>query len=93
MTHPDRKHPSSRCSSIGFLAAIGLTSTNLLPADLLTAAKHVQEVLLVAALAGLGTGIHLNTLRRTGGRALLLALASWILVAGTAYTGILLLHP
>ena len=90
---PRPKAPIVPLFVIGFIAAIGLTSTNLLPADLLTAAKHIQEVLLVAALAGLGTGIHLNTLRRTGGRALLLALASWILVAGTAYTGILLLHP
>lgn len=53
----------------------------------------MQEVLLVAAFVGLGTGIHVATLRRTGGEALVLALASWVLVAGTAYTGVLLLHP
>lgn len=53
---------------VGFLTAIGLTSTNLRPPEVLVVAKHVQEVLLVAALVGLGTGIHLTTLRRTGGR-------------------------
>jgi len=41
---------------------------------------------------GLGTGIQLGTLRRTGGRALVLGLASWVLVAGTAYVGVLLLR-
>lgn len=77
---------------VGFLAAIALTSTGLLPAGVLAGAKHVQEVLLVAALFGLGTGIHFPTLRRTGGKALILALASWILVGTTAYAGVVLLR-
>jgi len=46
------------------------------PAGKFAGAKHVQEVLLVAALVGLGTAIHLPRLRRTGGRALIRALAS-----------------
>lgn len=66
-----RKAPIVPLFVVGFLAAIGLTSTNLLPAEVLVIAKHVQEVLLVAALVGLGTGIHVNTLRRTGGKALI----------------------
>ena len=33
-------------------------------------------------------GIHRSVLRRTGGRALLLGLVSWVLVAGTAYLGV-----
>ncbi len=77
---------------VGFLAAIALTSTGVPPAGLLAGAKHVQEVFLVAALFGLGTGIHLPTLRRTGGKALILALASWILVGTTAYAGVILLR-
>ena len=48
-------------------------------------------MLLVAALAGLGTTIRLSTLRRTGGRALILGAISWVLVAVTAYGGVLLL--
>ena len=75
----------------GFLAAIALASTGLLPAPVLDAAKTVQGVLLAAALVGLGTGIHLPTLRRTGGRALLLGLLSWLLVATVAYLGVRLL--
>jgi uncharacterized integral membrane protein (TIGR00698 family) len=77
---------------VGFLAAIAVTSTGIVPAGLLAGARHAQEVLLVAALFGLGTGIHLPTLRRTGGRALILALASWTLVGTTAYAGVILLR-
>lgn len=47
-------------------------------------------MLLTAALVGLGTGIHLPALRRTGGRALVLGLLSWLLVAGVAYAGVVL---
>jgi len=72
----------------GFLAAVLLTSTGVLPAAALSGAKTLQGVLLTAALVGLGTGIHLPTLRRTGGRALLLGLASWVLVGGVAYLGV-----
>lgn len=87
---PQRKAPVVPLFVVGFLVAIGVTSTNLVPAEVLSIARHVQEVLLVAALVGLGTGIHVATLRRTGGRALMLALASWILVGGTAYVGVIL---
>lgn len=72
----------------GFLSAIALASSGLLPDPVLLAAKTVQEVLLAAALVGLGTGIYLPTLRRTGGRALGLGLLSWLLVAAVAYAGV-----
>ena len=71
-----------------FLAAVALASSGLVPAAALSAAAGAQHLLLVAALVGLGTGIHLPTLRRTGGRALGLGLASWALVATVAYAGV-----
>lgn len=76
---------------VGFLGAVGLTSAGLLPAGLLAAAKTVQMVLLAAALVGLGTGINVSALRRTGGSALVLGLASWLLVASVAFVGVRLL--
>ena len=75
----------------GFLSAIVVTSTGLLSDSVLAGAKTAQGVLLAAALVGLGTGIHLPTLRRTGGRALLLGLASWVLVGTVSYAGVLML--
>ncbi|MGI8459017.1 MAG: YeiH family protein [Propionibacteriaceae bacterium] len=77
---------------VGFLVAMALSSTGLVPAPVLAGILHVQDVVLVAALFGLGTTIHLPTLRRTGGRALLVGLGSWVLVAATAYLGVRLVN-
>ena len=73
---------------VGFLVAIGVASTGWVPAGVLAGATVVQQVLLVAALVGLGTGIHVAMLRRTGARALVLGLSSWVLVAVVAYAGV-----
>ena len=75
---------------VAFLVAVALRSSGLVPAPVLNAAADVQQVLLVAALFGLGTTIRLATLRRAGGRALALGLTSWLLVLGTAYAGVVL---
>ncbi|RBY76113.1 putative sulfate exporter family transporter [Geodermatophilus sp. TF02-6] len=75
----------------GFLTAVAVTSTGVIPAAALDAAGLAQHVLLTAALVGLGTGIHLPTLARTGGRSLLLGLGSWLLVGTVAYLGVRLL--
>jgi len=87
----ERRAPVIPLFVVEFLAAIAMSSTGLLPGGVTSAAERLQEVLLVAALVGLGTGIHLSRLRRTGGRALVLALASWLLVGATAYAGVVLL--
>ena len=73
---------------VGFLGAIVVASTGWVPSGVLAAAKLAQEVLLVAALVGLGTGIHVAMLRRTGARALALGLSSWVLVGTVAYVGV-----
>lgn len=73
---------------VGFLAMIALRTTGLLNAGVLDSAKTVQTYLLAAALFGLGTGVHLASLRRTGLRAAALGLASWVLIAGVSYAGI-----
>lgn len=86
-----RRPPPVPLFVAGFLGAVALTSTGLLPAGALELAKTVQGVLLAAALVGLGTGIHLPTLRRTGGRAVVLGFASWLLVAVVSYAGVRLL--
>jgi uncharacterized integral membrane protein (TIGR00698 family) len=86
-----RRPPVVPLFVVGFFAAIALASSGLLPAEVLSSAAAAQELLLVAALVGLGTGVHLSTLRRTGGRALVLGLSSWLLVASVAYAGVLVL--
>lgn len=66
---------------LGFVAMVGLRSTGWLSEDLLEAGAVLQDVLLGAALFGLGSAVRIRTLLLTGGRALLTALASWLLIA------------
>jgi len=73
---------------LGFVAAALVRSTGLVPPAALAVVARAQGLLLLAALFGVGTTITLGTLRRAGGRALLLGLGSWVLVAGVAYAGV-----
>jgi uncharacterized integral membrane protein (TIGR00698 family) len=66
---------------LGFVAMVGLRSTGWLAEDWLEAGAALQDVLLGAALFGLGSAVRIRTLLLTGGRALLAALASWLLIA------------
>ncbi|MER5727577.1 putative sulfate exporter family transporter [Streptomyces sp. NPDC002138] len=74
----------------GFLAAAALRATGVVPEAVLGWAHTAQEALLAAALFGLGAAVHLPTLARTGGRAAVLGLSSWVVVAGVSYAGVLL---
>ncbi|SIQ78782.1 YeiH family protein [Micromonospora avicenniae] len=75
---------------VGFLVMIAVRSTGWLPAGVLDGASLAQEVLLTAALFGLGSAVHLPTLARTGGRAAALGVSAWAVVAGVSYAGVLL---
>ncbi|MGW7519263.1 YeiH family protein [Streptomyces sp. NPDC054796] len=75
---------------LGFLAMVALRTTGLLPGAALDAAQFAQELLLAAALFGLGSAVHLPSLARTGGRVAALGLCSWVVIAGVSYTGVLL---
>ncbi|WP_430226174.1 YeiH family protein [Pseudarthrobacter oxydans] len=66
---------------LGFIAMVGLRSTGWLPAGWLEAGAALQDILLGAALFGLGSAVRVRTLLHTGGRALLAALVSWLLIA------------
>ena len=73
---------------LGFLAMVALRSTGIVPKVVLDDAQTLETVLLAAALFGLGSGVNLRRLFRTGGRAALLGLCSWVLIAGMAYAGV-----
>ncbi|MFC9327978.1 YeiH family protein [Kitasatospora sp. NPDC057015] len=74
----------------GFLLMIALRSTGAVPPGALTLAQDARELLLAAALFALGSAVHLPSLLRTGGRLAALGLASWVVVAGVSYAGVLL---
>ncbi|KNH15595.1 membrane protein [Arthrobacter sp. ZBG10] len=66
---------------LGFIAMVGLRSTDWLSDGWLEAGAVLQDILLGAALFGLGSAVRIRALLLTGGRALLAALASWLLIA------------
>jgi uncharacterized integral membrane protein (TIGR00698 family) len=74
---------------IGFLGAMLVRSSGLLSDDVLDVAATLEKVLLTLALVAMGMGVHVGQMRRLGARPLVLGLLSWVLVAGTAYVGTL----
>lgn len=73
----------------GFIAMVAIRSTGWVPDSTLTAAAHAQELLLAAALFGLGAAVDLRSLTRTGGRVAALGLCAWVVVAGVSYVGVM----
>ena len=66
---------------VGFMAMVGLRSTGVLAPGWLDAGAGFQDILLGAALFGLGSAVRIRTLLHTGPRALLAALVAWLLIA------------
>ncbi|MFG2224375.1 YeiH family protein [Streptomyces sp. NPDC048644] len=75
---------------LGFIAMVGVRSSGVLPASVLDAAQTLTTLLLAGALFGLGTSVHLVSLIRTGGRAVVLGAASTVLAAAVSFAGIAL---
>lgn len=72
----------------GFLAMIAVRTSGVLPASMLGHAKILQDLLLAAGMFGLGCGVRVRELSKTGVKPLLLGLASWVLIAAVAYMGV-----
>ena len=85
----NRRTPLLPLFVVGFLGAIALRSSGVVPTDWLSPLKTAETLALAAALVGLGTGVHIGKLRRLGGRPLVLAMAAWLLIASVAYVGVL----
>ncbi|WP_309109438.1 putative sulfate exporter family transporter [Zhihengliuella sp.] len=66
---------------VGFALMVAARATGLLPEAVLEIAQVVQELLLGAALVGLGYAIDLRALVGSAGRATAAALIAWIVVA------------
>lgn len=77
---------------LGFVALVAVRSLLPVPTGVLDAATVVQDVVLAAALFGLGSAVRIRELFSSRGSAILMALCSWALIAGLAYGGVLLLQ-
>ena len=76
---------------VGFVAMVAIRSTGWLSDGLLDAGSGLQDILLGAALFGLGSAVRIRTLLHTGAKALLAALAAWLLIALLGLASALLL--
>ncbi|MGW0533121.1 YeiH family protein [Streptomyces sp. NPDC003032] len=87
-----RRPPLVPLFVVGFLAMVALRTTGLLPGGAIDAAQTAQELLLAAALFGLGSAVDLPSLTRTGGRVAALGLVAWGVIAGFSYVGVVLTY-
>ncbi|WP_286929985.1 MULTISPECIES: YeiH family protein [Aeromicrobium] len=79
-----RKAPLLPWFVVGFIAAVALRSTGVLPESALTVAGVVTNVLLAAGMFGLGLGIRMRELWPVPARALVLATLSTAIAAGSS---------
>ncbi len=75
---------------LGFLAMVAVRSTVPLPEEVLTAASLTATWLLAAAMFGLGVGIDLRKLLRTGGKGALVGGASTLVMGAGTLAGVML---
>ena len=75
----------------GFIAMIVVRTLGFLPSAVLGVAGTAQDLLLAAALFGLGSSVRVGSLMRTGGRAIVAAMMSWALIAALSYGGVQLM--
>jgi uncharacterized integral membrane protein (TIGR00698 family) len=78
---PGKQPPVVPLFVLGFLALVLLRSTGWLPQPVLDGAALMQEILLAAALFGLGSAVRLRELLRSSLPAISTALLSWLLIA------------
>lgn len=76
---------------VGFLAAVLVRSTGVLPTGLLAVAETASNLMLTAAMFALGTGVDLRRLVTTGGRPLALGAIATMIAVGVSLAGVLLL--
>ena len=73
---------------VGFLVMIAVRTTGVIPDNLLTKLKTIEQVCLASALVGLGSDVRITKLVKVGGRPLLLALISWFGIAIVSLIGV-----
>lgn len=78
---------------VGFVAAVLLRSTGVLPAGVLDGVAVVQQLLLATAMAALGLGVHLRSIVQVGPRPLVLGAASTAVAVAVGGVGAWLLGP
>ncbi|MGL3807801.1 YeiH family protein [Paeniglutamicibacter sp. R2-26] len=88
-----KKPPLVPLFVVGFIAMMLLRTIGAVPANLLEAAAAAQTFLLAASMFGLGLGVHIKGLMRSGSRSLVLAALATLVILVVAAAGTLLFPP
>lgn len=76
---------------LGFLVCVSIRSTGLIPSAALPSISTLQDLILAAALFGMGTAVSVRSLVKSSGGALLLSVTSTVVIASISLGGVLLL--
>ncbi|ROS73547.1 YeiH family protein [Cellulomonas sp. PhB143] len=76
---------------VGFVAAVLVRSTGIVPDAVLSVTTPLTTVLFVGAMFAMGLGVDLPHLVRTGRRTLALGAMSWLVILAVSLGGVLLL--
>jgi uncharacterized membrane protein YadS len=85
---PSKRPPIVPLFVLGFLAAVLVRTFIPLTPELPAVADVVQTALLATALFALGTGIRFTELARTGWKALIVGLGSWVFIAALSVVAV-----
>ncbi|SMG40690.1 conserved hypothetical integral membrane protein [Agreia pratensis] len=85
---PAKRPPIVPLFVLGFLAAVLVRTLVPLPTGALEVADVLQTALLATALFALGTGIRFAELARTGWKALIVGLGSWVFIAALSVVAV-----
>lgn len=90
MPNATRRPPLLPLFVAGFLLMVAIRSTGLIPDSWLDSIRLIEGFLFTVSLVGVGFGVDLGRLRKLGGRPLALGMATWVLVAGMSYLGVMI---
>lgn len=85
---PSKRPPIVPLFVLGFIAAVLIRTFVPLTPELPAVADVVQTALLATALFALGTGIRFAELARTGWKALIVGLGSWVFIAALSVVAV-----
>lgn len=86
-----KKPPVMPLFVAGFIVMVAIRSLGLLGPEVLDAAGFIRDLMLAAALFGLGAAVRVRQLFSQGGNAIATAMLSWLLIAALGYALILLI--
>lgn len=75
---------------LGFIACVALRSTGILPDSVLEVAQLLQELALSTAMFALGLNVHIRALFKVGGRPVVLAAASTIVIVLIGWSAVVI---